>query len=321
MLILIGLSCLLPLSAEVAVRARLFFKEPYRWDDQGLFRYRPQCQVGDTPELTTNRLGFFGTQLSPSKDPGAYRIFLVGSSPITSPTIPAALAGDLTQHFAQLRFEVNATGLPRYTSYHDLALYDRYLAPLHPDCLIIYLGLNDNVYNTNPGLHGAPPTGLWNWADTSHSLVLEMLLYHGLHKRFRTTPNFTATPSAAIFQDHLDHIISAARSCGTAVILVKMAVAYPTDDPDLLAAIRASEGPMKHFWGLLDPALQGLATHNRALDTLAAKYDIPCIDPAPCLPKVHSVFRDLCHFTPEGETLFAAFLAQTLTEIHPGRLP
>lgn len=47
----VGFFLVIVASSEGAVRARLFFRDPHRWDENGLFRYRAHCQVRDTLEV------------------------------------------------------------------------------------------------------------------------------------------------------------------------------------------------------------------------------------------------------------------------------
>jgi len=311
----VAVVCLGAISAELGIRARLFFKDPHRWDERGLFRYRPDCQVGDSPDLTTNNHGFFGPDLAVPKPADACRVLLVGSSPLVTPEIPRVVQETLNARLPGRVVQVNTTGLPRYTSYHNALLFEHYLVDLEPDCVVLYLGLNDNVYNTNPGLEGEPPTGLWNWADPSSSLVLDMLGYHAIHKRFRVRPDFEAIRSAAILENHLRRIIELAETRGIRIVLVKMAVGYPSDDPELVSVIRDAERPMRHFWGDLEPCLRALEAHNALFERLAAEFRLPLVDAQSALPPTSEVFWDLCHFTPGGNERFASFVADRVGDV------
>lgn len=304
--------CVAACSVELGIRARLWFNDPHVWDDAGLFRYKPSYQVGDAPALSTNNVGFFGDDLTLPKAAGARRVFLMGDSALTNPEIPQALKSTLEERLPGRRFEVNAAGLPRYTSYHNRVLLERYLTRLEPDGIVVYLGLNDNVYNTNAKPDGEPPVGLWAWSDCSTVLALDMFWYHTVHKRFLTHPQFTVLRSPSIFETHIRTIIETAQHGNIAVLLVKPAVGFPTDDPVLEEAIRNSERPMRHFWGDLDPALRGVAAHTAVLEQLAADYRIPVVDAASVLPRTSRFFRDLCHFTSAGNVEFGRFLAEML---------
>lgn len=305
----LGLVAFVCASAELAVRARLFFFDPHRWDRYGLFRYQASAQVGDSPTVTTNSDGFFGGELSKPKAPGVFRVFLLGSSPLTNPTAPQAMQEALSERFPGRRFEVNSTGIPRYTSYHNELLYEHYLSALEPDCIILYLGMNDNVYNTNPALTGPTPTGLWNWADPGRSIVLDMLWYHAVQKRFEVNPAFAEVRSGPILEQHLHAILESAQRHGVQAILVRMALGYPTGDPDLLGVINANERPMRHYWGDLTPAMRGFAANCEALEHLAREFSIPMADAGAVLPSTHAYFIDLCHLTPDGNRTLGRFFA------------
>ncbi|MCL4217345.1 MAG: hypothetical protein KJ052_10135 [Candidatus Hydrogenedentes bacterium] len=298
-------------SIEAGVRLRLLLKDPHRFEPGGLFTYPPNTQVGETVELVTNNAGFFGVHLDTPKPAGTYRVFLMGSSPLTSPKLPAAMSEDLEKLRPDVQFEVNTTGLPRYTSYHNVLLFQRHLVELEPDCIVLYLGMNDNVYNTNPGLEEEPPAGLWDWRDLSRSVVLDMLDYHIIHKRFMTQPGFQTIRSAPIFEAHLRQIIEPARAHGIDVLLVPMLASYPTEDDELLAVIRTAEGGMRHFWGDLEPGLEGLAAHHAVMEKLSVEYGLPLLK-IDGIPHASACFRDLCHFTDAGLDLLGQHFAEAV---------
>jgi lysophospholipase L1-like esterase len=297
----LALVLLLAASLEAGIRARLFFHDPHVWRE-GLFRYRPDTQVGDDASLVTNNRGFFGPDLATPKPPDTWRVLLAGSSPLTNTSVPEAVAARLTREAPPgTEVEVVSTGLPRYTSWHVMRLIRNELLALEPDVLVLYLGLNDNVYNTNPGVHGEPPTGLWNWADRSRSLALSMLWYHGVHKRWHTRPAFDALPGTEVFQVHLERILDAAAEAGVRVVLAPVAVGWPTDDPALHARIEANEAPMAHFWGVTESAVRGLAANAAAMQRLTREYEaVYCELPAGRLAADGAVYEDLCHLTGEG---------------------
>ena len=298
-------------SIEAGVRLRLLLKDPHRFEAGGLFTYPPDTQVGDTTNLVTNNAGFFGVDVDMPKPSGAYRVFIMGSSPLTSPNLPEAMSEALEKLRPDARFEVNTTGLPRYTSYHNVLLFQRHLLALQPDCIVLYLGMNDNVYNTNPGLEEEPPAGLWDWRDLSRSVVLDMLDYHLIHKRFMTQPGFQTIRSAPIFEAHLRQIIEPALDQGIDVILVPMLASYPTEDEELLTVIHSAEGGMRHFWGDLEPGLKGLAAHRAVMEKLSAEYDLPLWN-VDGIPHTSACFRDLCHFTGHGLELLAEHFAEAV---------
>ncbi len=299
-------------SVEGGLRARLALRDPHQWDDDGLFRYRPNTQVGLTPDLTTNNHGFFGPDLDTPSDPAACRIILLGSSSIASPDLPALVTDILKKHFPERIVEVNTAGLPRYTSHHNRLLFERYIVSLEPDVVAIYLGLNNNVYNTNPDDTEEPPLGLWNWRDARRSVAVDMLAYHGYHKRFAVTPDFEHYPGAERFAADVAAIVKHAREHGIAVVLLREALAWPTDDPILTQTIRQAEAPMRHFWGSLDAALRGAEATNTALDSLAAEYGLSVVEVAPYIPRDSLHFRDLCHFTPVGMERFSQVAADAM---------
>jgi len=304
----------LAVSVEMAIRARLFFFDEHVYDEHGLFRYPPNTRVSADATYTTNNFGFLGDSLAVPKPAGAYRVFLMGSSVLVSPLIPEATQRELSAACPGVRFEVNSTGIPRWNSWHNRVLFEQYLLPLEPDCVVIYLGFNDNVYNTNPTLEGAPPSGLWDCRDFSTSVLLEMLWYHLVHKRLLVETEFTEIRSAAIFERNLRAIIDAARERDIAVALVKIGTSYPTDDPHLQKIITLAEPGMRHYWGNFDAAMRGMHAHRGVMDRLAAEYGLPLGDADAVLPKDAETFQDLAHLTNRGCHLLGRHFADVLIQ-------
>lgn len=301
------------IGGELAVRARTLLQDPYIWHGP-LFLYPPNTQAGDDPALTTNNKGFFGPPLEQPKPPDAYRVFLLGSSPLTNPEVPKAMQERLQELCPDRRIEVYSTGLPRYTSAHN-ALLMRELTGLDPDCLVLYMGMNDNVYNTNPGLRGLPPVGLWNWADLHRSLAFSMLWYYGYHKHFAVNPDFEAVRSEPIFADNIEDMVQQGLAQGADVVLVAMAAAQPPEDEALAAVIAANEKPMSHFWGNVGPSMKGLAAHRDAMQQIAEQHGIPFADPADRFSHTSEVFRDLCHFTSGGNRMLGQYFAEQVAPL------
>jgi lysophospholipase L1-like esterase len=309
LLLLGALALFATLTVEIAVRGRILFNEHHRFDSDGLFRYRPNTKVGKDAKLVTNNHGFFGVPLTAEKG-DAYRVFILGSSAVTSPELASGVADALQKNMPDRNVEVNTAGIPRYTSYHNALLFERHILPLEPDCIVLYLGLNDNVYNTFPHLDDKPYDGFYNAKDFTRSVALDMFWYHAITKRFRVQRSFTETRSAPILEKNLRAIIESAHERGVQVAFIQMATGWPTDDEDLAAIIRANEGPMSHFWGDLDSALLGLQAHRKVIAELASEYNLAIADPIPLLPKDTTTFKDLCHLTPQGIAQLAPFIAE-----------
>jgi lysophospholipase L1-like esterase len=311
------LALFLIVSVELGLRARTAWNTHIVFAEDGLFRYPIQTQVGPTPIYRTNNAGFFGPDLVTPKPEGVYRVVILGSSAVAEPSLPAAITEALQRRMPDRVVEAATAGLPRYTSYQTALLFERVVAELEPDSVIVYLGLNDNVYNTFPGQGEQPYDGYYNPADFSRSLLADMIWYQAVTKRFHVQRHFENTPSTAYYEAHLTNIIETANRHDIRVILSPIVCAWPTSDPDLARTIQAQEGPMSHFWGARDAALEGVAAHRSIMETLAERYELPLCDLAPALPRNGEIFRDFCHFTPAGIETFGEALAQCIAPATP----
>lgn len=111
-----------------------------------------------------------------------------------------------------------------------------------------------------------------------------------------------------------------ARQRDIAVVLVKMTVARPTSDESLTEVTRNAEGPMRHYWGNPDAGLRGVAAHNAVRERLGVECGLRVYAAGRTMPKTAAVFRDLCHFTPQGNDMFSRFLASAIVD-EMGALP
>lgn len=307
-------------SLECGLRARLWMNDPHVWDDDGLFRYRGNAQVGDSPNLTTNSLGFFGGPVPPGGE-DVRLVVLLGSSPLTNPLVPGSMETRLKEMLPEQEWRVMSAGLPRYTSWHNRRLYERVVAPLKPDWVVLYLGMNDNVYNVRPDLAAAPPSGLWDWRRLDKSVLWGMLEYHVLDKRLRARRTFTGTPSAQLLAANAAAVAKHAQENGAGVLIVRMAAAYEPEDAPLREIVQAAAGAMSHYWGDAASSRRGFEANQRALNAVASRLGVPMADASQAIKPLSENFRDLVHFTPEGNRRFGAFLAEALASAAQERQP
>lgn len=309
---LLALGLFAAASVEAGIRGRILFNEDHVFDGDGLFRYAPHRQVGATPATRTNNHGFFGPDIASPKPEGAYRVFVLGSSAVAAPELAAALTAALAARMPDRVIEVNTIGIPRYTSYHNALMTERYLRALEPDCYVYYEGINDNVYNTFPELEGKPYDGFYDPWAWDRSVFADMVRYHGVTKRFGVERHFTALRSPAMVRRHVERIAAIAAEDGVRLVLAPMGAAWPPDDEALAAVIAENEGPMSHFWGATRPAVRGLEANNAALAEVARDAPAAYCPAALSFPRTGTYYRDLCHLTEEGMAALAEALAECI---------
>ncbi len=300
-------------AAEGATRALLWWNTPLGmvFRDDLIYTYAPFSEVAD---LRLNDLGCVGDDLGGRSDDEALALLLGGSTSFSQAYVDA-VRGRLAERFPDVPFRVISCGKPRYTSHMNRVQLDEILTRTRPDVVALYLGINDNIYNSFPWVEELPRVGYFDWKSPRTSVFGEMVRYHLVDKRLRSTPEFdeASLRSRDIFRRNVVAMIDAAQARDSEVVLSTFAVALPTDDPQLDARIRASEPIMQHFWGRIGPTLLGVTAHNDVMRSLATQRDLPLAPVASQIPHDGRHFSDLCHLTEEGNRR----LGRTMADAFP----
>jgi lysophospholipase L1-like esterase len=210
---------------------------------------------------------------------------------------------------------VSSCGKPRYTSYINRKLLEEEFSDLKPDVVVLYMAINDNIYNTFPWLSDLPTVGFFDWADFRTSLLWSFTKYHVIDKKLRSNPEFTNIRSERIFKRNVREIIEIARRRGARVVLSTFAISYPPADAALAERLRTNEPTMEHFWGKLGATVRGVQTHNDVMRRLSAVKHLPLADVADSIPKDSQHFIDLCHLTEAGYAKVVAALVPSIAEV------
>jgi lysophospholipase L1-like esterase len=169
-----------------------------------------------------------------------------------------------------------------------------------PDLIVVYAGINDNIYNTFRWLKDEPSVGFLNALDFRTSVLFQFAKYHIWDKKLRSTPDFSVIRSDEIFRENIEAIIRLAKQRGSAVVLSTFAISYPTDDQDLLRTLKQQEPIMEHFWGTLGATARGVDAHNGVMKDLADKHELPLAGVSQFIPRDEQHFKDMCHLTDAG---------------------
>lgn len=313
------------LLVETGSRFLLFTRTPDEmvFDDEIIYTYAPKASVA---QMTLNDIGCIGDDL---RDPGTADIptlLLLGGSTTFSGFYVSEVKDSVSDAHAGQPLKVVSCGKPRYTSHTNRVNLEENLLRYRPAVIVLYMGINDNIYNSFPWVTNVPDVGYFNWRSKSESIFWRLLKYHLFEKRIFSTPDFAGQSlrSARIFEANVQGIIDLSRQHGAKVVLSTFAVAYPTDDVQLLQTIRAQEGVMRHFWGTLDSTVLGVATHNRLMLSLAKENGLPLVEVDRLIPRDGAHFIDLCHLTDPSYRLLAKEIAAAIVEgellqkSHPG---
>ena len=278
--------------------------------DDLLYSYAPHAQVGD---LRLNDIGCIGDSLA-ERRPEEELVVLLGGSTSFSRRYVEAVHSRLRRMAPERSFRIFSCGRPRYTSYMNRVQLDEILRRAAPDFVVLYMGINDNIYNSFPWTRDLPRVGYFDWRSLRTSILFELLRYHLVDKAWRSTPDFDRDDlrSPEIFRRNVAAMISAARKAGAQVVLSTFAIGLPTEDQALASHIEAGEARMQHFWGRIEPTRIGVAAHNEVVGRLAAESSLPVADVAGAMPRDGLHFGDICHLTPTGEEILGTQIADAI---------
>jgi len=302
------------LGLELAARALVWWRAPpgMVFRDDLVYSFAPHAEVGG---IKLNNLGCVGDELELGDAP-SFRVLLLGGSTSFSQLYVDSVRSRLRERLGRPDVEVVSCGKPRYTSYINRVQLAELAPRYRPDVVVLYLGINDNIYNTFPWVDDLPDVGYLDWRDPATSIVADLVRYHLVAKRLRSRPDFGPDDlrSAAIFRANLEAMVTAARASGALPVLATFAVALPTADRDLEQQVRADEARMEHFWGRVDSTLLGVAAHNRVARELARSERLPLAPVAERIPRDRAHFLDLCHLTAAANRILGATIADAIVE-------
>lgn len=303
--------------AEIAFRAILYFTTPSGmvFDPDLVFTFAPNSRVYD---LDLNGMGALGDEVAPRRagtSDDRPRIFLFGGSTSFSQTYVDGVRRNLRDRLGE-PVSVTSFGRPRYTSYQAKELAARLFPEFQPDVAVLYLGINDSIYNTFAWLDGAPDVGFLNWRSPWPPVLFEGFRYHLVNKHLRSTPSFPPDRlrSETILRRQVEAVASEAERFDVRLVVSQFALALPSEDPDLRRIVLEQEPVMRHFWGDVDSTRRAVAAHNAVLAGLARQHGWPVAPVSEVIPRTSAYFNDLCHLTAAGNEVLAETIAQAVLQ-------
>lgn len=299
----------------------------------GLKTYRPNLKIdGSTLSLDINSRGFRSPEISPERRRGDLRIAIVGASTVAgayAPTNEDTFSAQLERRLdARLGREVDVinAGIPGYTIRDIEKMMRHGIAPLRPDIVIIYTGLNNiTTFCRADTLMGETEMMAIEYPALSEWLLLPTLA----HK------NRGPIVDAPFEFNMLDFPIPPAEL--PAIVSEKLAA--DLDDLMRFAALQPFQtivvAPLRSYRrsmspGQLDRLTEGVRFHADCLDSAgvlaaAAKLEdmqrssalragLRFYDFSDAIPGGEENFVDASHFTLQGETRMAAALEAMLMD-------
>lgn len=316
LLLFIFVALLLFILAESYSRYYLYKKTPpdYIFDDKIIYTVKPH---GEIFKQSVNDIGCIGPDISQLKQPNEKRIFLLGGSTSFSIDYVDAVNQNVSSQNPHYDIKVISCGKPRYTSYINYANFKHYLLRYSPDVIVLYLGINDSIYNSFYWTDELPDIGYFNWRSFRESMFFKLLKYNIIDVRIRSTPDFINSPlrSVPIFRSNISRIIDIARTNNMKVVLTTFAVSYPTEDVNLRTQLEAKEKRMKLFWGNIRSTIYAVKMHNEVIEELAQQYKLPLARIDRVIPATSEYFTDICHMRKDGKLIMGKTVADVIGRI------
>ena len=300
---------------EIAIRVLLFVNTPscMIFDKDILYAYKPYCVAEG---ITMNNRGYIGDDMETTKNPGETRIMLLGESTSFNSEYVKAVKSRLSAYYTERDIKVTSCGRPRYTSYINRINFEKNLIGYKPDIIVLYMGINDNIYNTFYWVSALPDVGYFNWLDWKVSIVYKMFKYHLFEKKLFSRPQFRKEEirSTQIFKENISAIISIAKANNIKVVLSTFAIALPSQDQWIVKRVQSEEKKMQHFWGTITSTIVGVEEHNKLMRELSKTNKLPIADNYALIPKSSEYFVDICHMTTLGANNLGANMATTIAQ-------
>jgi hypothetical protein len=280
-----------------------------------------------------------------------YDILILGGSTISDGygSIGRQLAAGLQQRLGRPVRVFNLAAASQNS--RDSVLKYRRLAHQHFDLVVVYEGINDTRMNNAPPDQFCDDYSHCIWYKhlnllDKHPFVFQaalpfVLAYTADHIAWHLgltwyVPFRDASPDAleygknirtrAPFQNHLWEIVTSAKSKGERVVVMTFSCHVPADyslEGYQARRLDYAEGPGTgcpvELWGRPEYMMAALEQHNDAVRELAAQHpEVVFVDQQHLLPRSAKSFRDCCHLTEEGCTLFTQNILNQLEAPNSG---
>jgi uncharacterized protein (TIGR00369 family) len=281
---------------EIGVRTLVAIHTPdgLRFDPDLVFTFEAHAEVYG---VALNDVGAVGDDLLDAA-PAATRVFLFGGSTSFAPAyvdrVRSVVGSALGSPCSVISF-----GRPRYTSWQAMRIAEEVLPAYSPDVAVLYLGINDTIYDTFWWMDGRPDVGYLDWKQPWPPLAVDFVGYHVVAKRLRSRPEFPpgSLRSERLLRTHVEAIAEVAEAHNVRLVLSEFAIALPSGDAELVATIRAQEPVMRHFWGTVESTVRAVEAHNRVLRAVARERGYIWAPVASQMPRDARFFNDICHLT------------------------
>jgi len=280
--------------------------------------------------ISVNSLGFRGPEIALPKPAGTVRIAYLGASTTWSAEVsgneyvwPHLATVSVARAFPDLRFDYINGGVPGYTVASSLKNLELRVAPLSPDIVVIYEGINDLTGELRevaarqgviaeakmqemswPGRYSL----LWNLVEKN----LRVIASQRAARRNQDRVSIDPTTLGGQYRNELAHLVRVAQQHAKVVAVATLATRVRREQmPDEQASALSSAiffMPFITAKGLVD----GYARYNEIVRDVARETGAVLIDGEDSIPDDGAHFADSVHFTDAGSKAMAERVARAL---------
>lgn len=338
-LLAVLVATLMFVAAEVAIQWRSYLRtghsiftrvqgeSPYVHDAElGFNLLRPNhTSGGGQQKVTGNSWGLRSPEIPETKPPGTVRIAVLGAStvmgayaPTNDHTFPALMQGILRERIPDRPLDVINAGIVGLGLRQQAVLFERRISRLQPDITVVYPGFNDfaGYCRATRGERPWAPQPLLEVGLPPWLLSIELLLKNTV--QVRTVPD-GLRPGVRVealdldpYRQRVTALLTSLKASGTRPLIARSARSYRPEQP-LVEQRRLSE-TARFYNPCFD--LHGLHAlyerHNAVISEVAGSLDIPVLPLDEAMPGGDKHFADASHFSPHGERVVAAWLADRI---------
>lgn len=281
--------------------------------------------------VSVNSLGFRGPEIAMPKPPGLVRVAYLGASTTWCAEVsgndyvwPHIATASIASAYPDTRFDYVNGGVPGYTVASSLKNLERRIAPLDPDVIVIYEGINDlsgelREAAVRQGIvaDAKPPETSWIARySVLWNLVDKNLRVMASQREARKNQGRVAIDTSKIgeqYRRELTHLVrvAQARSKLTAVVTLETRVRSDQTPEQQEVALQSAIFFMPFITA--NDLIAGYARYNQIVREVAANTGALLIDGEDSIPGDAAHFADSVHFTDAGSKAMADRVSRILS--------
>jgi lysophospholipase L1-like esterase len=295
--------------------------------------------VDSSSIFSTNNYGFRGDELKEPKEPGKYRIFLIGGSTTEGMYIDdkKSMNSLIQDYLSDMNAEVFNAGKSGDKLPDHISMLAHRIVQLQPDMVVLFCGLNDLRQNSYDYKHRFIKTSgknLYHWYDDSKMFLSNFQIYRRLYNIFKrpgvenitfrsdyksktkylqSLPVSNKIPELNLpaYEICLKTFAGICRENNIGLVFVTQASTWDSQaDPAVISRHWMSFIGSERFPE--DIMNKGLESYNDVIRSVAAGSGVLLYDLSKEIPRTSKYFFDDCHFNNNGVEFFARGVSEII---------